>query len=368
MSPTSAYAERLIAAITRTTPADREELLEFRARMYGPQSAFADPRWVRWLYDEAPLAADRGPALWVFRDAGRIGAQQGAIRTRVRVGHNAVELSWALDLMVSPELRARGVGALLPKRVLEECSATAGTEVSDAAQKAFGRAGWAHLGTLPQWVRPVAAEEFMRARAPDLPAGLLRLPFAAAERTVAVYARLGARGRQLSPPVRFDQRADEVWERSAPSWPVIGRRDYEWVRWRWEGCPRRDGATVHWLERGSETVGWVVLRVGEHRGVRAGFIVDLLAPSHELSALFALAVERLRHEQVVAVYCLFNAPGAQQALARSGFLRRDSGFAMMAFAGNLPAESARLLTDPTQWFITAGDSDLDRPRDHTTYA
>jgi GNAT superfamily N-acetyltransferase len=368
MSRTSAYAERLIAAITRATPADREELLEFRARMYGPHSAFADPRWVQWLYDDAPLAAARGPALWVFRDAGRIAAQQGAIRARVRVGQNEVELSWALDLMVTPELRARGVGALLPKRVLEECSVTAGTEVSDAAQKAFGRAGWAHLGTLPQWVRPVAAEEFIRARAPDLPAGLLRLPFAAAENAVALYARSRARGRKLSPPVPFDQRADEVWERSAPSWPVIARRDYDWVRWRWEGCPRRDGATVHWLERGSDTVGWVVLRVGQHRGVRAGFIVDLLAPSHELPALFALAVERLRKEQVVAVYCLFNAPDSQHALKSCGFLRRDSGFAMMVFAQNLPSDSAALLSDPDQWFITAGDSDLDRPRDHTTYA
>jgi hypothetical protein len=368
MSPTSAYADRLLAQITRTTPADREELLEFRARMYGPQSAFADPRWVQWLYDDAPLAAARGPALWLYRDSGRIAAQQGAIRSRVRVGRDDVELCWALDLMVSPELRARGIGALLPKRVLEECSATAGTEVSDAAQKAFGRAGWAHLGTLPQWVRPVAAEDFLRARAPNLPAGLLRLPFAAAERAVGLYARLHARGRVLSPPVRFDERADGVWERSAPSWPVIARRDYEWVRWRWEGCPRRDGATVHWLQRGAETVGWVVLRVGEHRGVRAGFIVDLLAPSHELQALFALAVERLRSEDVVAVYCLFNAPGAQQALQHCGFLRRDSGFAMMIFTGSAPTEAASALTDPNQWFITAGDSDLDRPREHTTYA
>ena len=368
MSRTSAYAERLIAAITRATPADREELLAFRARMYGPQSAFADPRWVQWLYDAAPQSAQRGPALWVFRDGGRIAAQQGAIRTRVRVGHADVDVCWALDLMVSPELRARGIGALLPKKVLEEGGATAGTEVSDAAQKAFGRAGWAHLGTLAQWVRPVAAQEFIRARAPNLPAGLLQLPFAAAETALSLYARLRARGRTLSPPVHFDARADGVWERSAPSWPVIARRDYEWVRWRWEGCPRREGATVHWLEREGQTLGWVVLRVGEHRGVRAGFIADLLCPAEELPALLALAVERLRAERVVAIYTLFNAPGTHAALKQCGFLRRDSGFAMMIYTGNVEGEAAHALADPNRWFITAGDSDLDRPREHTTYA
>jgi hypothetical protein len=41
---------------------------------------------------------------------------------------------------------------------------------------------------------------------------------------------------------------------------------------------------------------------------------------------------------------------------------------MMVFASNLPSDAAHALTDPAQWFITAGDSDLDRPRDHTTYA
>ena len=79
-------------------------------------------------------------------------------------------------------------------------------------------------------------------------------------------------------------------------------------------------------------------------------------------------MERLRSENVVAVYCLFSAPGAQNALQHCGFLRRDSGFAMMINTGNVAADAAASLTDPSQWFITAGDSDLDRPREHTTYA
>jgi hypothetical protein len=40
----------------------------------------------------------------------------------------------------------------------------------------------------------------------------------------------------------------------------------------------------------------------------------------------------------------------------------------MIYTGNVQGEAAQALADAHRWFITAGDSDLDRPREHTTYA
>src|SRR5215510_10518996 len=109
----STFVRSLASAISRTTAAERTELLDFRRRMYGPKSAFADPAWVRWLYDEAPMVGATGAALWTFRQDGCIEAQQGAHLTRVRVGNSERSLSWTLDLMVSPAQRMRGIGAVL---------------------------------------------------------------------------------------------------------------------------------------------------------------------------------------------------------------------------------------------------------------
>lgn len=362
------YADRLVSGIAASTRDDRAEVMDFRARMYGPDSAFADPAWVRWLYDEAPGTASEGRHLWIWRHEGRIAAHQGAILTRVRVGDSERTLAWMLDLMVSPAHRLRGVGSVLPRVALRGSEAAGGTEVSEAAQKAFLRLGWSHLGTLPLWFHPFDPTRILRARASRLPAGLIGPPLRVAFGAVRLASRARAFGRRLVPMDRFDERADTVWNLSAAHWPVIARRDRAWLEWRWDACPRRDGAWGVWMERDGETIGWAMLRCREHLGISAGFIVDLLCPPDELGSLVALCTEELRQRQVAAAYCLLRAPRAGTTLAACGYVRRDSGFAMMSYSNELPPEERNALADPERWFVTSGDSDLDRPRENTMYA
>jgi hypothetical protein len=361
-------ADRVALGIARTTSAERAELLAFRARMYGPESAFADPAWVRWMYDEAPAAAVRGPALWTYRHEGRIEAEQGAIIARIRIGESERTLAWALDLMVSPAHRMRGVGSVLPAFALHDVDAAGGTEVSEAAQKSFARAGWSHHGTLPLWMLPVDPVRVLRARGAGLPARLVGIPARWAVSALRLGARARSAGMSLLPLAAFDERADAIWGRCSPEWPVIVRRDRAWLAWRWDACPRRDGAFGVWLMRGEEAVGWAMLRAGEHLGVPAGFILDFLCRPAELGGLVSLCVEELCRREVAAVYLLLRAPGADPVLRAQGFLRRDSGFAMMTLPTHLPPDERVALADPDLWFVTSGDSDLDRPRENTVYA
>ena len=363
----SSYETRLAADIHRTTLEERADVLDFRARMYGVRSAFADPAWVRWLYDEVPTRRAR-PALWVFRRAGTIHGQIGAILTRVRAGDVERDLAWALDLMISPEQRMRGAGAVLPKAARDASDMLGGTEVSEAARKAFARAGWQDHGSLPRWVRPVRGA-FVRARS-DVPlARLLGRGLGAGARALSAIRVARSRGRRLVSIAAFDDRADRVWQNAGARWPVIVRRDRAWLAWRWDACPDRRGARAFYMERRGEVLGWVVLRTGEERGLRAGYIVDLLCAPEELQWLLALSVDALSKMDVDAVYCLFRAPGVEPALAANGFFRRESGFAMMTYsAPTVEDETRALLGDPSQWFVTSGDSDLDRRRDGTVYA
>jgi hypothetical protein len=364
----STFVRQIASEISRTTPDERADLLDFRARMYGPKSVYADPAWVRWLYDEPPMVATTGAALWTFRHEGRIEGQQGAILSRVRLGNSERSLAWALDLMVSPAQRMRGIGAVLTDVALRGIEAAATTEVSLAAQKALARAGWNHIGDLPQWVLVLDPAAFLRHKAHPVLGRMLGSP----ARSILTAARMAARalamGRKLVPMAEFDERADAVWNRCARAWPIVACRDQRWLAWRWDACPRRRGAFGVWLNRGTETLGWAMLRIGEHRGLPAGFILDLFCPPNELRALLALCAAELSKKPIAAIYCLLRAPGASAALAVNGFLRRNSGFAMMCHSQGLPAGERQLMADSNQWFVTAGDSDLDRPRDSTVYA
>jgi hypothetical protein len=363
----STLEKRLAADIRRTTTEEREDLLAFRSRMYGPRSAFADPAWVRWLYDDVPTRKER-PALWVYRRAGEIHGQIGAILTRVRVGDDERELAWTLDLMVSPEHRLRGPGAVLHKIAGDTYPLIGGTEVSDAARRTFTRAGWRDHGTLPRWVRPVRGA-FLRTRTDTTLASVLGPALGAAALAVSALGAVRARGRRLVPITAFDERADHVWRTAGPHWPVIARRDRAWLAWRWDACPDRRGARAFVMERDGEPVGWVVLRVGDERGMRAGFILDLLCAPDELPALIALAVDLLRSEEVDVVYCLLRAPGAEEALVSNGFIGRDSGLRMMTLAAEcVPQRVERLVGDHESWFVTSADSDLDRRREGTVFA
>jgi GNAT superfamily N-acetyltransferase len=359
----SAYADRLRHAVAPATLADREELLEFRRRMYGAESVYSDPAWVRWLFDES-----KDNALWVWRHGGRIEGQQGVIRTRLRVGGAEHALAWGIDLMISPEHRKRGVGAVLPELIAEGAEILAGTEVSAAAQQALERAGWTTLGTLPQWVRPVEPSRFLRERMGSGAARLAAFPVRAALDALGAATSIGRLGHRLVPLASFDGRADALWERCAPEWPIIARRDRAWLAWRWDACPRRDGLRAFWLERRGETVGWIVTRTREHKGGRSAFIVDFLCAPRDLFALLGLAIAELRSEPIDAVYYLGQAPGIDATLAQNGFLRRDSGLVTMVWAPHVPPAIRSQLADRSEWFLTAGDSDLDRPRENTTYA
>jgi GNAT superfamily N-acetyltransferase len=359
----SAYAERLRRAISPATPADRAELLEFRRRMYGRESAYADPAWVRWLFDER-----RDNGLWIWRHGGRIEGQQGAIRTSLCVAGEERSLSWGIDLMVSPEHRKRGVGAVLPEVLAEGAEILAGTEVSEAAQRALERAGWSTLGTIPQWVRPVEPSRFLSERLGVRVGRVASAPLRVALDAMVTVGALARLGHRLVPLASFDTRADDVWSRCSREWPIVARRDRQWLAWRWDACPRREGLRALWLERRGETVGWVVVRTQEHKGVRAAFVVDFLCPPADVSALFGLVVAELRKEPIDAVYCLLLAPGVERAMLGNGFVRRDSKLVTMVWAPSVPARLRARLVDRSQWFLTAGDSDLDRPREHTHFA
>ena len=54
---------------------------------------------------------------------------------------------------------------------------------------------------------------------------------------VGLVANVRAFGRKLSELRTFDERADVVWNACAARWPVVAKRDREWLAWRWDACP-----------------------------------------------------------------------------------------------------------------------------------
>ncbi len=366
------YLQQVRNDIKRYKPDDRPALLSFRRTMYGPESGRSQDEYVRWLYEDASYTAARDIPLWVYSKNGQIEGQQGGIRVRLKVGAAYYDGLWTIDLMVSPPLRLRGVGAVLSNVAYEDSALSLGVEISDAARKTFLRAGWIDLETVPLYVRPLDAAAFFGQRWNSSKGRIVGHGADLALATAGAVSRTGAMlaGVRMEEVSLFDERVDHVWEHASLSYPVIGRRDSAYLNWRFARYPEAGLYRLFLFSRGKTVIGYAVLRDGKHHELSAGYVVDYLCPPIWTYALFAHCIAFFQRRGMKAVSCvhLNPSPLARAALSALGFVRRDSGWPLMLRPSGLDEETLAVLGRPENWFLTGGDSDLDRPREGTVYA
>jgi hypothetical protein len=361
------YRERTLARIRPYTPEDREDFVRFRRRTFGDEALIARPEYTQWLYERA-LDGDR-PAAWLYRADSGVEGFQGIIRTEVFVAGRPFDAAWAAEVFVSPAFLLRGVGAVLAEIAREQADVLLAFEVTEAAKRGFLRTGWSDLGDVRLNVRPLRTAVLAAARGKQLDrraATALDLALRA-EEEAARGAAAGLRARFVRTD-RFDERVDALWQRVAAEYPVICKRDAATLNWRFAEAPERGRYHCHQLERGDELLGYAVLRHGEHGGVRGGWIADFLCTPRVAPLLLNLCSRTLRDEGLDAVYCIQPSRRLERAFTLSGFRPRSTGWPLMVHAGSLPRRERDLLTDAGNWFLTAADSNVDRPRDGIVYA
>ena len=353
--------------LVRYAPELRAAFLDFRRYHYGQASLLADPAYVEWLFGEgAPGAREKGAPLWLCEDRDQVvvGAQ-GLIRVALKVGQQTVPAAWSIDFAVREEVRKQGVGSALGAQSRKEVGTRLLLEGTPAAVRIALRVGWKAVCEVPLWVKPLDLGRFARRSEVDL---AKRLAIGAAAPLLSILDRRALRaavaaGVTLVPTAAFDERVDRIWQACAAELPVACPRDLAFLSWRFGQYPAEGRYRIHWLQRGGETLGYAVLRLGDHQGARTGFVVDFLCPRALLPALLARAVELFRAEGATIARCLHLGPHAARAFLPLGFFKRSSGWPFMVRTTDAAAEVAALMEDPAQWFLTAADSNVDRPRD-----
>jgi hypothetical protein len=363
------YRERVLAKIQRYTSADRDDVARFRADVYGKAAFFSQPDYLRWMYEQTSDLDVGASPLWLFRPAGEIEGQQGGVRAALHIGGERFEALWATELVVSPDYLLRGVGAVLSGLATAETQLTIGFEVTELAKRAFLRAGWIDLGDVPLFMRPLDVGALLSARGKNLPA-LLTRTLNATLRAVDVAVGAATRSRRLTlvETSRFDARSDQIWAASAASYQVIGQRDAATLNWRYIEFPRAGYYQAFYAYRGAEPVGHAVLRIDDHGGVPAGWIVDFLCPPEHVYGLLTACVRWFARERVAAVYCIQQRSRLAKSFAAAGFLTRSTGWPLMVLAPGVPESARTIVLDPANWFITGGDGNVDHPRQGTEYA
>lgn len=365
----TAFADRARASVRRLTREDRDDWIAFQARNHGKSARQADPAWLRWLADNPELDGDELQA-WICSRNGAIVGSQGGIPFRLKEGDRLHPACWAVDLMVEPEWRLRGVGPALMEAQTRANGLVAGVGISDAAYRANLRGGWRDLGEIPNYVRPNDVDWSLRQ------VGLKGWRSVAARsvaRPAVALTRLGSglvartMGTELHPISRFDQRVDRVWATAARKYAVIAARDYRALAWRFDAFPNAHHIARYYLMQRERVRGYVVTRLEPWRDSQILVIVDYLASPRWILPLLGHVTALDDARGAVAITCRTLNPGSDLAFRVAGFIRvgvderagplnwpAKTAVRFMVYQGDQPERPA---FDRHQWFLTAGDSD-----------
>lgn len=358
-------------SVERMSPDRVDALCSFFQRAYADQpvaSAFRDTghilqRW-RWLNEANPIPLDDGLLGWLCLKEDRIVGHFAVLPAIAVSRGQAIPVCWGRDLIVAPEARQQGIGPILivtAMVALQRPLLIAG--LNDAVYPIYRRLGFFDFGAIPL---------YLRIYQPDRLLDTLPWPgFARRTAALAVTAaqHLMKRRRRLSgklsivPLERFDERFDRWWGSVESAFPCVVRRTSATLTWRYHRHPYHRYIALAAMN-GQDLRGILVARHGHSRGLPAGFISELLAHPYDHEAIEALLVhaeELLRSsgdESPVFTRCPVLHRAFKRALARVGFLRVPSPIRwMLAHAQGSSALGA--LARREDWFLNAGDSDLD---------
>ena len=307
-------------------------------------------KFLRWQFFDNPANQTGGYTLWLVEQKGEIIAQLGFVPFQgLTRSSEPVQGAYPINLMVRPEYRSVGLGALLLGRLLKQFPCLVNPGVNEAGATLGEGLGMTNLGFLRRYVA-VLDKHAAQALAFNgrLPQGVVE----ARTRPVDVIAATKL-PHQASAGCAFPQ----------PAYGAVRSSDF--LRWRYEThpafiyeflfSPDYRSVLVFHEEREMET-GALILRV-----------VDVLSrPEHQLPLLSAVVLAgKERGAAIIDFFCSLNCYEA--ALGAAGFFdeaRHANGHIAALFQpldfrktgirvlASCPGWSGRSLED---WYITKAD-------------
>jgi hypothetical protein len=152
---------------------------------------------------------------------------------------------------------------------------------------------------------------------------------------------------------------DALWQQVAPAYPALADRGGAAIVRRYASYGGRAYELIC-AKRGAEVAGYMVLRA-------PGLIVDALAAPDDagvFGAMLSAASRRLIELGASRLHCLATPPSWRRVLARQGFLSAETpvlGSRLQSQQKWLTffASHGSAAPDPSEWFVTLGDCDLD---------
>jgi GNAT superfamily N-acetyltransferase len=317
---------------------------------------------VAWLFREGPV----GPCPRSVAELdGRMVAHAGVAVLRFQIAGGEGLAGYSVGAMTDPAVRGRGLFVRTAEHLYQRLAQSGFALVAGFSNARSARLHTQQLGRTPIRPFPWCVRVLRPVGAGLAIVGVGR----SASRTEAPLAEWpsssASSGVRVEPCSPDDPRIDAVWEQARREIVVGAVRDAAYARWRYASRPDA-GYRAGLALREGRPVGWAVARLLPLRGLRAAFLLDLLADPEDRAAGTALldAIDVwARAAGAHVVSALRPGHGAVRALlARRHYLPiperlhpQTIRFSVKGF-GRFASEPR--LTSPEAWWLSWGDTDV----------
>jgi FkbH-like protein len=344
------------------------QILEFFHKAWPHRTQdLIEPRW-QWMYLESAKRLETAPIMWNYMEADNVIGYTGGIPVQAKLMGNNVTTAWCVDTMVLKSCRDKGIGPIIMMKAKEDLPFSLSLGQTNEMRSILFSLGWQQVAPLQVYVFPLRPGKMLKGKmnpllAKTAGAGLQLLAYTKNQKTRSKLLDL-----DVNEIDQFSERHDELWEEVKSDYKCAVVRDASYLNWKYIDQP---GQTFRRFEmkQGSKVVGTAVLMfrdTGPHTPYkyRRAFIVDLVTAISDLkmvlSLLEAIRIEVIKLDYDSITFEIIN-KDIEKALKQFGFLKRDPGRYFLIYSSDTDENEKKNILDADNWFVTKGDSDIDRP-------
>ena len=368
-------------AVRRATLSDKPAIFSFLVQAYGENGRFKFPERWEWQFERNPYKPDdKIPVFIAVDENGKVVGQSAAMYEPLKLGAEMVTLAWALDAYILPDYRGRNLGfetlrlncesspvwmgmimAPSSRHILEKLGCQAVDNVNSYRRVASFDTDSVNLGVRNRihldGFRNGMGKLLHQLRMDKL--GCLLINSATTVQDAFLELTLD-KGIVIQEQAVFDTSFDRFWEKVQYNFPVIIRRDSQFLNWKYKEQPDVN-YQVFTASRDGELSGYVILRCAFPPETNSGIIADILTDPKDNDSLRALlfhAVKYFKAQKLKYIYAASTIPAYQRAFQSIGFRKKKTIVPLLhsLLNENLTA----LLFSPSSWFLGRSDHDWDQ--------
>jgi hypothetical protein len=344
------------------TTKDLPSLKRFIARQFHDRYVLLNDEFFNWQYQANPFNFYSEFAMKIIKHNDEVVGYCGMIPIQMQVFETAVKSGAFANLMIDEKLRGFGFGTLLLKKVLKDYPLSYISGYSDELRRLCLRMpGWTEMGTLQRWVGILNAEKVTNISQLK---GTFKPLKIATEKDVTL--------RRIT---RFDNQTTIIWEKNRARYPITINRIPEYLNWRYTDHPLLKYELYAYGD-----VGFAIIRIEKFIFKSNNYVVarviDLIGDEESEKRLLRSLIADLYTRKVDMIDYFFSGNIPISTLTQLGFENTDkepyNGIPMLFSPVDCNRKTINVITygaaelgvsalEQTNWYITKGDGDQDRP-------